>query len=582
MSCSPFRDQLADFLCGALAPDAAAALEEHLLGCAACGAELAALLALSEDLAAPPAPAAVSPPSGRERGKAARWLLAALAAAALALGAAQVLLQEPSPPAAPQSTQQPPPQPSGDAWSDYRVGPGVQPPLVVHTPRGRVRVAPGALRETAFRVLIEREGDMGSKGGILIGGGAAVVLVAVSAGAILFEPGGGQAALRVEAGQEVRAGAGAPEVRALAAGAAVAPGSASAAAAELGALREELARLQSEGQANQQERQRLEQELIAARGELEQLRAGGADPAPARPRGPRLRWGRWTDEPALAQLDWQEGAAAARRMRDGLQELLQATRRGESLSQEKLLAITKDNQKLIDFELEGHGKLPSHAPGNGAFTHPSVQVNLMAEQLAQAGLPLSEPQELQLLRVCQDYDSAWEQQEAGWAPDALALEKLLAELQLKQGLSLAIDGILSPTQREALTSPEARGLFSVDLYSPALMLAGTAAPFPVDSPAAAAAQLGQFATRWGLTNEPIGAPLLEPELLERWAQAALEGQLPLPRAQSTLFDVPQALRAGAAQLAVMRELLQRPDLPAATRQALLADQGLAIPRLSAP
>lgn len=555
MSCERVRPQLGPFLAGALDPEPAREVEEHLPGCLACGEELAALQALAEGLAAGAAEARAASPRWR------RWLLGLAAAAALGALAGRVLLREE------------PARPEGGARAEARLDVrGQAIPLQVDTPRGRVRVAPGAAAPgsgAAFQVIVRpgEEGDVKQRGVLALGAGVAVV-VAVSAGAVLFEPTGGGPAVRVEAGQQVLAGASPPEVRALPA---AGPGSGEPERPGQPALAAEVARVSAERDQAAREREALREELARAREELAALQRGAA---PAAPRGARLSWGRWAQEPALAQVDWVAGGGAARAVREAIPELLARLERGEQPSQEVLLRLAKENQKLVAIELEAHGKLPTHAPSNGAFTHPAVQANLIAAHLEQVGLPLSSAQELQVMRACQDYDQAWEQQEASWPVGTLALEKLLAEVRLKRALSTQLDGILGAEQRAALSAPEGRHLHTIDLYSPVLALIGVAAPLPVTSQEQAAAYLVQFAARWGLSPEQLGG-----ELAGRWAQAALDRQAPVAPGHGSLFTVDQALQAGEAQLEVMRALRGRADLPEAAREALGADQGLAVPHL---
>lgn len=290
----------------------------------------------------------------------------------------------------------------------------------------------------------------------------------------------------------------------------------------------------------------------------------------ARKSGPLLVWGRWSGEPALAQVDWGAGAQATRKLRAAVPSLLDAF--GASERDERRAELQAANEPLVTIEGLLQGKLPTHAPLNGACTHPVVQVNLMAEHLALAGLPLSEEQREATVRAGEGFELSWEEQQSTRQPGASALEKLLGELRLKRELSAVLDGILEPAQRESLCSPAARHLSRLDAFSPVLILTQVTHR-PVGDEDQAARLLSWFAsTQWELTEEQLGL-----ELLQTWAAAALA---PQPREPSSrwLFHVDDALLAGEAQLLAMRALLAREDLPEATRATLLSSQHLALPR----
>lgn len=608
MSCERIRPDLGPFLSGALEPERAAELEKHLEGCQACGTELAALLSLGEALERS---RAAAPPVTRERTRGGRWrraLIGAAAAALLAFGASRVLIDRAQSPAGELAWGALGSLEPGDALprgqelvagsagalvrladgsaiacepaarlrlvgeraaavasgaAQFHVRPGSS-PFGVETARGRVRVL-----GTSFRVVVEeREADV-SKLGIAAASGL-VVTVAVTAGVVLFEPSGGGEPIRLAAGQQVVAGA-TNEVRAL--------GSTGEAASQRAtALQGEVTRLTAERDAAVGGQESLRAELARAKEELAALKQSASPGKPEEktggPAAPRLSWGRWAQEEALSRIDWVASAEAARGIRERIPALLQKLQKGEQLTDEERLAFYKLNQKLVAVELEAHGKLPTNAPGNGAFTHPAVQANLIVEHLELAGQPLTESQEMQVLKACQDYDQAWEQMQAGYGPDALALEKVLDEIRLKRNLSGFLDQVLTPSQRDALAAPGSRHLHTIDLYSPVLLLVPLAAPLPVTGTEQAATQLGQFAVRWGLSAEQVGA-----ELLTGWAVAAIGQQAPVAPGMGTLFDVDQALVAGAAQLQAMKALLARPELPAEARKAIAADQGLAVPHL---
>lgn len=633
MSCDDARPDLGPWLTGGLDPERAELLSEHVEQCAACGAELAALQELSEALASTRA----ARPGARRR----RWSLAAAAALLLALGlglGAQRGAERPGARvvwgelfdarrkasldpagAAPQLgaplavrrgallalpcgsavegedrarfTITGPRALSLEAGSlELRVAKADE-PFVVATPRGDVRVV-----GTSFRVAVttaEEEamkktpsgqgrverGKSGFLTGLAVGAGS-MVIVGVTAGAILFEPAGDEPAVRVEAGQQVVATAEGARVSSL--GAATTDG----AVTEAPGLKAEHEQLRAKASALEARARDLEAELAQAKETLAALRTGAPEPAaptatPAKAGAP-VRYGRWSEVEGIADLDWKAAADAAFQMRQKLPELMKLVAAGtpaHELPQELMLDVTRNNQKLIAIALDATGKLPTSgaASVNGVYTHPFMLLNLMARHLDAAGLPLDEGQVRALERVGQGYDQAYEQTVAGYGPNTLTLEKLLDELHLKRQTADAADAVLLPAQRDSLYDPASRHRYQMDIYSPTLMLAGMAEPLGVASEAELPAKLAEVAAGWGATLDPAAD-----DLLRRWASDALAGRPPAGEIDSGMFTIDAALQSGRAQLAAMKTLLGRPDTTPAVRQKLLEAPGLVIPTLLTP
>lgn len=626
VSCADARPDLGPWLTGALDPEKAELLSEHVEQCAACGAELAALQALTEALTE----ARRAAPTRRRR-----WPFAAAAALLLALGlgvGAQLGAERPGvrvvwgevfdphgkwlqplPLARPllarhrgallalpcgsaveveagaRFTIKGPRALSLEAGSlELRVAKADE-PFVVATPRGDVRVVGTSFRvtvttaeEEAMKRTPSGQGRVEQRGGFLTGlaaGAGSMVVVGVTAGAILFEPAGAKPAVRVEAGQQVVATADGARVSSLGAG------TTDGAVTEAPALRAENEQLRAKAAALEARGRELEAELALARETVTALKAGEAAPTatppPARSGAP-VRYGRWSEVEGIAGLDWTSAAEAALSMRKKLPELMKHVAAGKPMSelpQDLMLEVTKSNQKLIAIALDATGKLPTSGAGsvNGVYTHPFMLLNLMARHLDAAGLPLDEGQTRALERIGQSYDQAYEQRLASYGPATPALEKVIDELQLKRDTAFAADAVLTPAQLEALYDPETRHRYQMDMYTPTLMLAGLSTPLGVATEAELPAKLAEVAARWGATLDPAAD-----DLLRRWAQEALAGRPAVSELDSGMFGIDAALQSGRAQVAAMKTLLARPDTAPAVRTKLLEDPLVVVPTLLTP
>jgi hypothetical protein len=611
MSCSDHRPRLGELLTGALDDDELAALGAHLEDCLPCQDELAALGALEETLLTSGSPSAgVRPHAGARPGSPSGlsrvWIAAALAAA-LALGALLGLAgHTPAPgrlvrgslegygagqrvPAAREllatqpgllalgqragveltpgtrfrlESQEAVHLSRGDAT--FRVTPG-QGGFAVVTPRGRVSVL-----GTVFRVAI-LEGSMGSNGKA---GLAAVVAVVVTAGVVMFESGDGHDPVRVEAGQAI-----------LASTEGVRPVDLEAAVAlerELSSLREEHTRLQAERDALRADRQRLEGRVA----ELEQAQAAVEAPAETGERvapveesrsSLAVAFGAHRDLEALQDADWATMAAASRTMVELMPELLQALEAGGDLPPELRVKLGAENQKLLGLALAINGKLPTHASGNGEYTHPVVMANLIAAAVEQAGRPLGETQSLDLARLGEDFEREWDRLQAGYGDETLAVTKVLDELRLKQHFTEQARALLDPAQGAALGPESSRDRAHLDLFSPGLLLVATAAPVVADTPEDLRGRLlTTAASTWGLEVAELSG---FEGLFEGFATS-------LPNAKHRnvvqFLTVPEALAAGQAQQKLMHELLRLLPLDEARQARMREAKTLLMPRLIAP
>lgn len=258
--------------------------------------------------------------------------------------------------------------------------------------------------------------------------------------------------------------------------------------AELDAAREaqleaEAAAAASEGGALSSPQVReahLVNELTAERGRVKELEdrvaelkklipdaATGDGDTPAHPEAKYLYDG---TKDAIAKIDTVKAGQALAEMTPLIKDMLVSLKSGTP--DMKLQArISQLNSELVNqaVSLSGSG-LSGHGV-NGVFTHPAVQVNYIHSTLKAAELPLSEAQEEQLKAIGDRFIQAEAQRAAGYGPQALALERVVDEAELKDRFYSDVDGILTAEQVELLHAAGTRGRVRADLFSSGLLWA---------------------------------------------------------------------------------------------------------------
>ena len=612
MSCAQNRPRLGELLVGALNDELAAPLLEHLAECDACGAELAELQALEDDLALAAAPRAASAPTpanaptrwAPRRRRAWRLVLGPalaasllavalvgrpsaegagepLPASALARGPGDVPLRRPLRFAERTSLALPDGSVvAADAGALLELtGPrslvlhaGLaafdvakhRTPFTVRTPRGAATVL-----GTTFRLEV-KEIDMHTAA--RASAAVTVVTLAVASGVVLFVPDGGEP-MRVEAGQAVVAGPDGVDLL----DAAVGSKAPATAPAEVEALRAEKAELEAENQALAARLEALEARLEGPR-PAEPVAPAGESASPPAERALAVDYGRWSERDVLRDADWKKMGGAFKTMIETMPELYAVLKAGEKPSTELAVKFSRENTKLLEFAIEVMGKLPTsvESTGNGPFTHPIVTSNLLVEHMRLAGEPLSESQLAFLQQLGAQYDADWDALQAGYDQGTHTL-RIVDELQLKLSFYEGMTGLLTPTQRQLVIDPEFQHVSGIDMYSPVLMLTGVAQPLDASSLEALKASLIDVATGWGFGEADLQAQGI---VFDAWITDL--GELTLaPAAAAPLFEVGQALRAARAQLGAMQELEVRLAPGADTRQALRAVATFSVPRLLA-
>ena len=344
------------------------------------------------------------------------------------------------------------------------------------------------------------------------------------------------------------------------------------------AILEETRKAAEEKKALEEKIARVSAEVAAAKAEAQAKEKEKEEPSAA---AAKLSFGEHASLEELAAANWRELAEAAEAMDPLSADLIDKLEKGEDLQSSSLpIELAKANQKLVPFALKLNGKLPTHASGNGEFTHPIANWNLLAERLDLAGVPLSERQIRDLNRLGEDYDRDWAALQDGYGADALDIEKVLDELEIKKKYSDRVEDRLTAKQKDVIVNPVYRHMYAVDVHSPMLVIVGRA--ITVKKPTKD--EVGDSAYRKfveGFGLEDAGVTKESP-IFDRWLQAVDPILEPVPAQTADLFRYPEAIIAGRAQVAAMKEVLASFPLDDGTRTKIRSYEGLVVPRLIAP
>lgn len=630
--CEAVRGSLGEWLAGALEGEAARAVEAHVQTCDGCSralADLGALEAALRSAAFPAGPGQAAPPRGRPRSRLARAAVGLALAAGVAVAA--LVWRSPLPPGRGGGG-------AARVLYGARAGTALAPgetyaagspavleladgSLVALAPAARLAaMAPRAARleageavfhiqqnaqhflvelplgtvivlGTTFRVSIEEE-SMSRMGSVLMNPRAAWALtatIAVASGVVLYRAHDGSASTEIRAGERAVVQAGSVEVGSAGPGAAAGTPALEEARAELAkamaaaeALRRENEELRAARDMAEKAKADAEKKLAAlaprarpAGGE----RAPGEAPPPGAPapsrKGVAIDFGPHAAIPEVAGADWREMAQAASNMTGLLRDLVAQNKSLDELSPELTVAIGMENMKLVKFALAARGKLPTHAFGNGEFTHPIATANMMAEHLKLAGLPLSAGQIAEIAGFGEDYDAEWLRAQGTYTGETLALEKVMDELELKLRFVGRAMGALTPEQRAVVAPPEVHDRASIDLYSPLLILLPYARPVGRPSPT-------EIRDLVAAEMTPAVSADVARALADAWIAENAPRFEPVDREDVPFYRSADAVTAGRATIKLRKELLAMPGIPDEARTKLRDGLEFAIPRLLKP
>src|SRR5262249_33834145 len=144
-------------------------------------------------------------------------------------------------------------------------------------------------------------------------------------------------------------------------------------------LRGENAALKEASEKASRRARELEDQLVQLAGEVKSLKEKIEAPANASPRASRRvsfgSWGEGREVGESSEATWKEAGQAAHEMSRLLKEQLEE---GGELSPEREVQMAAENLKLAALAIKLNGKFPTHVTGNGEYTHPFVNWNVLA------------------------------------------------------------------------------------------------------------------------------------------------------------------------------------------------------------
>ena len=297
--------------------------------------------------------------------------------------------------------------------------------------------------------------------------------------------------------------------------------------------------------------------------------------AAAKGKRPPVSFGKYGELEGLASADWKEIGAAARKMNELLLELIETVEKGGSVTPDLQKRIRDENNKLVGLAAGLMGKIPTHSPVNGEYSHPVCLSNMIAALLETSGQPLTEEQKAEIARLGAEYEGAYDEAQKEYGDGTPLLRKFLDELELKAKFRQAADELLTDDQRGLVGNPAIRDRMQVDILSPFTMAILMANASTYDSADAMRNDYARsIAEQWGLSEEQRTA--LQPALDGYFAevQPLLESGESLP-----FFRLQDALVAARAHAKVVDAALGLPGLSDKARSMLLGSPGWTVPQL---
>ena len=287
-------------------------------------------------------------------------------------------------------------------------------------------------------------------------------------------------------------------------------------------------------------------------------------------------FGKWAELDALRAANWSSLAEAVEKMTPLMVELYVRVRQGRPVVSELQNKIQHENNALARLGSGVEGRIPTHSPMNGGFSHPVVLTNLMGAVLERAARPFSTAQKVSLVRIGVEYDLDYDRLQSTYTAEKPRLQKLVDELALKRDCMTRVENVMTREQRQRVIVEEIRGRLAVDVLSPLTMVPLFVKPRNLSAKENARDFLpGSLAEdyeinpsqRESLTNafdswyEEV-KPLLEEETAEK-----------------TLLHIDEVITAGRAYANLLKAVLGLKGLDAKTRQEILSEISWKVPRV---
>ncbi len=199
----------------------------------------------------------------------------------------------------------------------------------------------------------------------------------------------------------------------------------------------------------------------------------------------------FTDETyaaALEGIDWKTMGEVTKEMGPMLAELVEAMKDGKEMPPDLGVKISQLNMKLVaQVPALMKSGLPGYGP-NGAYTHPLVVANVLANTLAASGQALTPAQQGKIEGLVRSFTV--ENQSIAASTHEFAVEQLLAEAEMKDRFYAEIGSQLAPEQQETMNPKGASAYDGAGLFNTGLMTR----PFAEGVPVANAAEFARVAS----------------------------------------------------------------------------------------
>jgi hypothetical protein len=288
-----------------------------------------------------------------------------------------------------------------------------------------------------------------------------------------------------------------------------------------------------------------------------------------------VAFGKWAELDAIKNADWPEMGEAVEIMNALVLELYEIIEKGETPDSGLQEKIRAENNKLVRYAAQIMGKIPTHSPINGEFSHPITLTNLMGAMLERGDTPLTEEQTRAMAQLGNEYEAHYDLLGSSYDESTPRLEKLVDELELKRDTMWSMENVLTDAQRDAVIQPAIHDL-QLNPLSPATMTTMLAKPKKVKSLEELRGRLPGYLSDWfGVSEEHTAA-------LGGIADAWIEDMKPYlaPSAKPDKFlHLDQTIAAGRAQVNAMKQLLLLPELDEKARKAILNHLAWRVPQV---
>ncbi len=281
---------------------------------------------------------------------------------------------------------------------------------------------------------------------------------------------------------------------------------------------------------------------------------------------------------AVRDADWPTLATAAKVTSDTIVEVYRKQQAGEPVPRELLVRLQEHVEQMRKYEYRTLDRMPTAAQHNGELTHPISATNLLAGVLEQGGRPLTPAQAAEFERMGLAFEEEFARVRAAWTPTTARARRLVDEMRLKGRFMDGLWATLTEAQRPLWVDPEFRGVASLDLYDPTLMVIHTSPILAGATPADVRTKLlGVLRGKLSLA-----ADVVEPRLdaaVDAFVARATRGLTPVPANRVKHYTFVDAMAAGEASAELVEALLRDLDLTDGARKALLEDPAWYVPRL---